>query len=55
MTTGITSGPMPYIVVDCSWLDVPYQHRGKRRERQRNDDTGAIDAPRARPLRKVAS
>ena len=32
---------------------VPYQHRGKRRERQRNDDTGTIDAPRRRPLRKV--
>ena len=32
---------------------VPYQHRGKCRERQRNDHAGTIDAPRRRTLRKV--
>ena len=32
---------------------VPYQHHGKCRERRGNDDAGAIDAPRRRPLRKV--
>ncbi len=48
MTTGITSGPMPYMVVVGSLPRVPHQHHGKRGERGGNDDARAIDAPRRR-------
>src|SRR5689334_6983210 len=37
----------------CQLARVPYQHHGKCGERERNDDAGAVDAPRRRPLRKV--
>ena len=53
MTTGITSGPMPYIVVAGSCLESHTSTAASACERQRNDDTGTIDAPRRRTLRKV--
>ena len=45
-------GPHAVHRVGLQLARVPHQHRGKRRERQRNDDARAIDAPRRRALRK---